>query len=161
MSVHATAVVEAGASIGGGTQVWHFVHVRADARIGRDCTLGKNVFVDAGVVVGDRVKLQNNVSVYAGVTLEDDVFVGPNAVVTNDRVPRSGGAWEVTTTRVASGASIGANATVVRIRHRGMRPDRGWVGRHQGRRPSGSRDGQPGATRGMELPVRGGACAAG
>ena len=113
MNVHPTAIVEEGAIIGSGTNVWHHAHVRAGATIGRDCTLGKNVFVDAGVAIGDRVKLQNNVSIYSGVTLEDDVFVGPNAVITNDRVPRAMGAWEVIATRVSRGASIGANATVI------------------------------------------------
>jgi acetyltransferase-like isoleucine patch superfamily enzyme len=88
--------------------------VRAGARIGAGCTLGKNVFVDAGVVIGDRTKVQNNVSVYAGVTLGDEVFVGPSAVFTNDRFPRAvSPGWEVVPTLVRRGASIGANATVV------------------------------------------------
>ena len=51
-SIHPTAVVEDGAKIGAGTNVWHFVHVRSGARIGERCVLGKSVFVDTGVVVG-------------------------------------------------------------------------------------------------------------
>ena len=39
--------------------------------------------------MGDGCKLQNGASVYHGVALEDDVFVGPYAVFTNDRVPRA------------------------------------------------------------------------
>ena len=65
--------------------------MRAGARIGAETKLGKNVYVDTGVVIGTRCKIQNNVSVYAGVTIEDDVFVGPSAVFTNDRVPRAFG----------------------------------------------------------------------
>ena len=34
-SIHPTAIVEDGASIGPGTRVWHRAHVRRDARIGR------------------------------------------------------------------------------------------------------------------------------
>jgi UDP-2-acetamido-3-amino-2,3-dideoxy-glucuronate N-acetyltransferase len=112
--VHPTAIVEEGASLGDGTSVWHHVHVRAGARVGRNCTLGKNVFVDRDVSIGDRVKVQNNVSVYAGVTLADDVFVGPSAVFTNDRFPRAFAVdWAIVPTRVDRGASIGANATIV------------------------------------------------
>ncbi|MDQ1449854.1 MAG: UDP-2-acetamido-3-amino-2,3-dideoxy-glucuronate N-acetyltransferase [Actinomycetota bacterium] len=112
--VQETAIVEAGAVVGEGTRVWHHAHIREGAVIGRDCSLAKNVFVDAGVRIGDRVKIQNNVSVYAGVTLADDVFVGPSAVFTNDRHPRSHAfAWEMASTYVRRGASIGANATVV------------------------------------------------
>lgn len=114
VSVHATAVVEDGAKIGSGTSVWHHAHVRAGADVGSHCSLGKNVFVDAGAVVGDRVKVQNNVSVYRGVVLEDDVFVGPSAVFTNDRVPRASSVdWAVAETLVRRGASLGANSTVV------------------------------------------------
>lgn len=109
-----TARVDDEAVIGDRTRLWHQVHVRSGARIGADCSLGKNVYVDAGVVLGDRVKVQNNVSVYQGVTIEDDVFLGPSCVFTNDLLPRaSNPTWEVVTTRVRRGASIGANATIV------------------------------------------------
>lgn len=113
--IHASAIVETGATVGHGSQIWHHAHVREGASVGEGCTLGKNVFVDAGVEIGNRVKIQNNVSIYAGVTVEDDVFVGPSAVFTNDRVPRAhaGVDWEIVPTRVRSGASIGANATIV------------------------------------------------
>jgi UDP-2-acetamido-3-amino-2,3-dideoxy-glucuronate N-acetyltransferase len=112
--VHETAIIEAGVSLGDGTHVWHHAQVREGAVIGRDCSLGKNVFVDQGVRIGDRVRIANNVSVYRGVTLSDDVFVGPSAVFTNDRRPRSHGYdWEETPTRVRRGASVGANATIL------------------------------------------------
>lgn len=111
---HPTAVVEDGAHVGAGTKVWHHAHVRSGAVVGRDCNFGKNVYVDNGAVVGDRVKIQNNVSVYAGVTVEDDVFLGPSCVLTNDLYPRASNPdWEITPTLIRSGASIGANATIV------------------------------------------------
>jgi len=111
--VHETAIVEPGARVGERTRVWHHAHVRDGAVVGADCTLGRNVYIDVGARVGDRVKIQNNVSVYQGVTLEDEVFVGPSAVFTNDRYPRAEGDWELVPTIVRSGASIGANSTIV------------------------------------------------
>lgn len=112
--VHETAIVEGGAHVGDGSSVWHHAHVRASAVVGSGCVLGKNVYVDAGVSVGDRCKLQNNVSVFTGVTIADDVFVGPSATFTNDLVPRAfNDDWVVTPTTVQSGASVGANATIV------------------------------------------------
>ena len=99
MFVHPTAIVEEGATIGDGTNVWHHAHVRAGATVGEGSQLGKNVYIDAGAAVGSRVKIQNNVSVYAGVRIEDEVFVGPSAVFTNDLWPRSTSTnWEVTPT---------------------------------------------------------------
>jgi acetyltransferase-like isoleucine patch superfamily enzyme len=112
--IHPLAVVEDGAKIGSGTSVWHYAHIRAGATVGKDCILGKGVYVDTGVTVGDRCKIQNGVNVYVGVTLEDDVFVGPSATFTNDLTPRAfNKEWEIVNTSVESGASIGANATVV------------------------------------------------
>ena len=112
--VNELAVVEQGARVGAGSSVWRPSHIRPEGVVGRDCMIGKNVYVDNGAVLGDRVTVQNNVSVYEGVTLEDDVFVGPSAVFTNDRYPRSRNRdWVLVPTFVRSGASVCANATVV------------------------------------------------
>jgi UDP-2-acetamido-3-amino-2,3-dideoxy-glucuronate N-acetyltransferase len=110
-----TAVIDIGSDIGAGTKIWHFSHIMAGSRIGRNCNLGQNVVVSPGVKIGDRVKIQNNVSVYTGVELEDDVFCGPSMVFTNVINPRSHveRKHEYRVTLVKQGASIGANATIV------------------------------------------------
>jgi UDP-2-acetamido-3-amino-2,3-dideoxy-glucuronate N-acetyltransferase len=113
--LHESSYVDAGATIGAGTKIWHFCHVMADAHIGRDCNIGQNVFIASGVEIGSRVKIQNNVSVYTGVTLEDDVFLGPSMVFTNvinprSQIPRKD---EYQPTLVRRGATIGANATIL------------------------------------------------
>jgi UDP-2-acetamido-3-amino-2,3-dideoxy-glucuronate N-acetyltransferase len=112
--VHPSATVDARAAIGLGTKIWVNVQVREGAQIGENCILSKDVYVDHDVSIGHGCKIQNGVSVYHGVTIEDEVFVGPNACFTNDRVPRANNPdWQVTPTRVRRGASIGANATIV------------------------------------------------
>lgn len=115
ISIHPTAIVDEGASLGEGTRVWHWVHISAGASIGKDCSLGQNVYVGNKVVIGDNVKIQNNVSIYDNVTLEDDVFCGPSMVFTNVINPRShvSRKHEYKSTLVRRGASIGANATIV------------------------------------------------
>jgi dTDP-4-amino-4,6-dideoxygalactose transaminase/acetyltransferase-like isoleucine patch superfamily enzyme len=114
-TVHPSAVVDDGATLGPGTRVYHFVHVSADARVGARCVLGQGVFVGRGVVIGDGVKLQNGVSVFEGVELADDVFVGPGAVFTNVLEPRAfiERKHEFRATRVGRGATIGAGAVIV------------------------------------------------
>jgi UDP-2-acetamido-3-amino-2,3-dideoxy-glucuronate N-acetyltransferase len=113
--VHPTAIVDAGASIGEGTRVWHWVHVSAGAVIGNGCSLGQNVYVGNRVRIGNNVKIQNNVSVYDNVTLEDDVFCGPSMVFTNVYNPRSAVSRkdEYRDTLVKRGATLGANCTIV------------------------------------------------
>ncbi len=113
--VHASAIVDAGATLGEGTAVWHFAHVCAGARIGAGCSLGQGVFVGNDVRIGDRVKIQNQVSVYDAVTLEDEVFCGPSMVFTNVVNPRAAVArkHEYRRTLVRRGATLGANCTIV------------------------------------------------
>ena len=115
VQVHPSAIVDAGAQIGDGTRVWHFVHVSAGARIGANCSLGQGVYVGNDVAIGDNVKIQNNVSVYDAVTLEDDVFCGPSMVFTNVLNPRSAVVrkHEYRRTLVRRGATLGANCTIV------------------------------------------------
>lgn len=113
--IHASAYVDTPSEIGIGTKIWHFSHVLAGTVIGRDCTIGQNVMIGPDVSVGDRCKIQNNVSLYKGVTLEDDVFCGPSCVFTNVVNPRADvdRKAEFKPTLVGTGATIGANATII------------------------------------------------
>jgi len=115
--VHPSSYIDDGVEIGQGTKIWHFSHVQAGARIGRNCVLGQNVNVGANVVIGNFVKIQNNVSIYEGVILEDYAFCGPSMVFTNIIDPRSKypqvGAQYYRRTLVKEGASLGANCTIV------------------------------------------------
>jgi UDP-2-acetamido-3-amino-2,3-dideoxy-glucuronate N-acetyltransferase len=113
--IHPSACVDAPASIGESTAIWHFCHVMPGARVGRGCVLGQNVFVASKVVVGDGCRIQNNVSLYDGTTLEDDVFLGPSCVLTNVENPRAQIRRRdlASPTLIRRGATVGANATVL------------------------------------------------
>ncbi len=115
VQVHPSAYIDDPVEIGRGTRIWHFVHVLARTRIGRDCSLGQNVMAGPDVTIGDGCKIQNNVSLYKGVTLEDGVFCGPSCVFTNVNNPRAEieRKDEFRPTLVKRGATIGANATIV------------------------------------------------
>lgn len=113
--VHESAIVDEGAEIGEGSRVWHFSHVCAGARIGCGVSLGQGVFVGNRVTIGDCCKVQNNVAVYDNVTLEEGVFCGPSMVFTNVHNPRAliERKDEYRDTLVRTGATLGANCTVV------------------------------------------------
>jgi acetyltransferase-like isoleucine patch superfamily enzyme len=117
-----TSIIEAGASIGRGARIWDLAHIRSGARIGEGCTIGRNVFIDHDVVVGNNCKIQNNALVYAPAVLGTGVFVGPGAILTNDRRPRAvnpdfslkdSAHWRPAAVVIGDGASIGAGAVVV------------------------------------------------
>ena len=113
--IHPSAVVDEGCEIGAGTRVWHFSHLMAACRIGCNCILGQNVYVDGDAEIGNGCKIQNNVSVYRSVTLEDRVYCGPSVVFTNVINPRAfiERKEEFRPTLVRTGATLGANATIV------------------------------------------------
>lgn len=120
--VHASADLEDGVVVGARTSIWHRAQVRRNARIGAECVVGRDAFIDEGVEIGDRVKIQNAALIYHGVTVEDGVFIGPGAILTNDRFPRAITAagdlataddWTVSPITLRHGCSIGAGAVVV------------------------------------------------
>ena len=114
-TAHPTAVIDPGCTIGAGTRIWHFSHIMPGCTIGENCNIGQNVVISPDVKLGRNVKVQNNVSIYTGVECEDDVFLGPSMVFTNVINPRSAvnRRGEYLRTLVKTGASIGANATIV------------------------------------------------
>lgn len=112
---HPSAFIDEGCEIGEGTSIWHFSHIMPNCKIGRNCNIGQNVVISPEVILGNNVKVQNNVSIYTGVICEDDVFLGPSMVFTNVINPRSAvnRKNQYQKTVVKTGASIGANATIV------------------------------------------------
>ena len=76
----------------------------------RHCSIGRNC------------KISSHSFICEGVTIEDEVFIGHGVMFTNDLFPRATNAdgslqtdddWELATTVIKRGASIGSNATIV------------------------------------------------
>jgi acetyltransferase-like isoleucine patch superfamily enzyme len=112
--IHNSAIVSDDAKIGKGTKIWVNAQIREESKIGENCIISKDTYIDRGVQIGNNCKIQNGVSIYSGVVVEDDVFIGPNATFTNDKIPRAfNSKWKITPTIIKKGASIGANATIV------------------------------------------------
>ncbi len=120
--VHPTAVVSEQSIIGTGTKIWMNVQVREGVRIGRNCIIGRNAYIENGVTLGDNCKIQNNALLYHRATLADGVFIGPGAILTNDKVPRavnpdgslkSAADWHAGHIRIGRGAAVGAGAIVL------------------------------------------------
>ena len=112
--IHETAIVE-DAEIGNGTKIWHFVHVRKGAKIGKNCIIGKGAYIDTKVEIGNNCKIQNFSTIYQGVNLGNNVFIGPHVCFTNDIYPRATN-WskeKIEKTLVKDGASISANSTII------------------------------------------------
>jgi acetyltransferase-like isoleucine patch superfamily enzyme len=111
---HPLALVDEGVSIGQGTRVWAFAHVLSGAVLGEDCNICDHTFIEGGVRIGNRVTIKCGVFLWDGLTIEDDVFIGPNAVFTNDRRPRSKRHLKTyPQTVLKKGCSLGAGSTTL------------------------------------------------
>lgn len=120
--IHPSAEVSADATIGKGTSIWHQAQIREGVVLGKNCIVGKDVYIDFGVQIGNNVKIQNSALIYHGAQIEEGVFIGPQACLTNDRIPRaitpegdlkSADDWVVGPILIRYGASVGAGALVL------------------------------------------------
>jgi acetyltransferase-like isoleucine patch superfamily enzyme len=92
-----------GCEVGDDTKVGAFVEIQKNARVGKRCKISSHSFICEGV------------------TIEDEVFIGHGVTFINDSYPRAttGGElqteadWQVETTLIKKGASIGSGATIL------------------------------------------------
>ncbi|MGH3261074.1 MAG: acyltransferase [Trebonia sp.] len=120
--IHDRALVETDA-IGPGTRIWAFVHVMPGVVIGSGCNICDHTYIDPDVVIGDRVTIKGGQYLVDGMRIGDDVFIGPRAMFTNDRFPRSRQPFDCEQIIIEQGASIGAGAILlpgVRVGERAM-----------------------------------------
>ncbi|HOW70492.1 MAG TPA: acyltransferase [Phycisphaerae bacterium] len=93
-----------GCSIGDDTRIGTFVEIQKNASVGRRCKISSHTFICEGVAI------------------EDDCFVGHGVMFINDKYPRATAAdgrpqgerdWQVVSTRIRRGASIGSGAVIL------------------------------------------------
>jgi acetyltransferase-like isoleucine patch superfamily enzyme len=98
--------------IGDFFQTGHNVVIREATRIGDRVSIGTATVIDGHTAIGDYVNLQSRVYIPTNTRIGSHVFIGPNAVLTNDRYPptRIGG---LDGPIIKDCAAIGANATLL------------------------------------------------
>lgn len=111
--IHSASICESN-QIGDRTRIWAFTHILPGAKIGEDCNICDFVFIENKVIIGNRVTVKSGVYLWDGLIIEDDVFIGPSAVFTNDKYPKSRH-WSENyqTTTLKKGSSIGAGAVIL------------------------------------------------
>lgn len=115
-----------------------FCRIAPDVKLGQNvkyyafvnlygCTVGDNsrigtfVEIQKNAHIGKNVKVSSHTFICEGVVIEDDVFIGHNVSFINDKYPRATANghpqteddWQVVSTRVKRGASIGTSATIL------------------------------------------------
>lgn len=98
--------------IGSGFTTGHDALVREYTHIGDEVVLGTKSVLDGHVEVGSDVSIQTGVYVPPESSIGDRVFLGPNAVLTNDPFPLRVEV-ELDGPTIEDDVSIGANATIL------------------------------------------------
>jgi len=96
--------------IGDNFQSGHNTLIREKTRIGDRTAIGTATIIDGNTRIGNDVSLQSMVYIPTNTIIRDHVFIGPNAVLTNDRYPPSG---RLKGPIIKTGATVGANATIL------------------------------------------------
>lgn len=101
-------------NIGEDSKVWQFCVILKDAVIGNNCNINAQVLIENDVIIGNNVTVKSGVQIWDGTRVEDNVFIGPNATLTNDLMPRSKKYPEkFAGITLKKGCSVGANATLL------------------------------------------------
>ena len=96
------------------TNVWQFCVVLPKAQVGENCNICSHCLIENEVMIGNNVTIKSGVQVWDGITIEDNVFIGANVTFTNDKYPKSkNSSWNMLTTLIKRGASIGAGSTIL------------------------------------------------
>ncbi len=89
----ARAIVRRGAVIYGDVEagddlsVGHFALIREHTRIGDQVVVGTQVVIEGHVTIGSHVKIESGAFLPTQTTIGCRVFIGPHAVLTNDKYP--------------------------------------------------------------------------
>lgn len=97
----------------GGATAWWPCHIGRSTNIGKDSTVGALAHIGQFVTVGRGCSIQGGAYIADQCVLGDGVFVGPKAVILNDKYPPSGDRTKWKPVTVGDGAVIGGNATVI------------------------------------------------
>ena len=95
------------------TNIWQYVVVLKNAKIGKGCNICSQCFIENDVVIGDNVTVKNGVYLWDGITIEDNVQIGPNVTFTNDKYPRAKMPYTLQRTLIKRNASIGAASIIL------------------------------------------------
>ncbi len=110
--IRSGTVIYCNVEIGDNFMTGHNVIIRERTVIGDNVLVGTNTVIEGSTRIGNYVSIQSNVFIPVNTVIEDFVFLGPNAVLTNDKFPLRRD-YELRGPTVRRGATIGANSVIL------------------------------------------------
>jgi len=110
--IRSNTVIYCNVEIGDNFVTGHNVVIRENTKIGNNVLVGTNTVIEGETTIGNNVSIQSNVYIPRRTIIEDYVFIGPNAVLTNDKYPLRKD-YELRGPIIRRGATIGANSVIL------------------------------------------------
>lgn len=105
-------VIYSNVVLGDRVKTGHHYLVREGTEIGSNTLIGSGVVIDNKCRIGDNVSIQSGVYIPTNTVIEGNVFIGPRAVLTNDKYPLRI-KKELEGPIVKKNATIGANSVLL------------------------------------------------
>lgn len=112
--LRAFSVIYADVVMGDHVQTGHHVMIREHTRIGTRVVIGTSTIIDGQTTIGSFVKIEGGVYIPTHTTVGDHVFIGPGAILTNDRYPlRQRDSYEPEGPTLEDSVTLGAGVVVL------------------------------------------------
>lgn len=110
VTVRSHCVIYENVELSDEVELGHNVLIREGTVVGTKTKIGTGTVVDGHSIIGDDSNIQSGVYIPIGTRIGNRVFIGPRAVITNDKYPPS---KRIVETFIEDDAVIGANSTIV------------------------------------------------
>ena len=112
--IRSHTVIYAGNKIGNNFQTGHGANIRENNEIGNNVSIGTRTVVEHNVTIEDNVRIHTQAFIPKFSVLKKECWIGPNAVLTNSKYPRTKRAkQELYGPIIGEKAKIGANTTIL------------------------------------------------
>jgi len=119
--IHATAVIDASASIAKSASIGAHAVIEANVKIGDNTVIAAGSVIGTDTTIGENCYINSHVTIYHCITIGDRVLIHSGAVIGADGfgfAPKSEGGWQkihqLGSVRIGSNVEIGANTTIDR-----------------------------------------------
>ncbi|MEM2925660.1 MAG: DapH/DapD/GlmU-related protein [Methanocellales archaeon] len=110
--IRSNSIIYCDVKIGRNLKTGHGILIRENTEIGDNVMIGTGTIIEGFSKIGSNVSLQSRTYIPMETVIEDYVFIGPGAVLTNDKYPIRK-KEKLKGPILRRGASIGANATIL------------------------------------------------
>ncbi len=101
-------------SIGSCSRIYQFATIEANVTIGDNCVIGSNAWIGRGTRIGNGTRIQHGAFIARGSIIGKQVFIGPGAILTDDKYPRAGHTeYTPNPPKLEDNCSIGAGAIIL------------------------------------------------